>query len=186
MAVLAVMIGGCGSSASAKHPTGGHDAAKHAMTVCTPAARAAVARSFAVPIGAVAVAQSMGDNAEPQCSFTARLADGKRVIVVANVDSSPSPYFRLERTIVEAAQVFSPGRLIPAPETVKGLGLDASWFPTQSQLMTTDGYRLITMSFTWRGATPKQERAVGASVARTYLHTPHGKTAQDIAAGYPG
>ena len=106
--------------------------------------------------------------------------------IIANVDSSPQPYFRLDRTYEEAAQVFTPGRLIPPPQNVPGLGLEADWFPMQSQLMTTDGYRLITMSFSWPRATQKQERALGEAVSRTYLHTPHGKTARRIAAGLSG
>jgi hypothetical protein len=186
MALLVAFLGGCGRSGSAAHRTTGHRAASHPVSVCTPVARGAVARSFAIPIGAVAFVESVGNNAEPQCAYTAHLAAGKRVTLIANVDSSPQPYFRLERTYIEAAQVFTPGRLIPPPQAITGLGLEADWFPTQSQLMTTDGYRLITLSYAWRGASQRQEQIVGERLARTYLHTPHGKVAQAIAAGYPG
>jgi hypothetical protein len=181
MATVAALVSGCGGQDT--HATSEHHRASRPASVCIPGARAAVGRSLGVPTAAVAYVQSTGDNAEPQCTYKARLADGKRVTIVANVDSSPQPYFRLDRTAEEAAQVFTPGRLIPPPRTIKGLGLEADWFPTQTQLMTTDGYRLITMSFRWRGTTQKREQAVGEAVSRTYLHTPHGKTAQRIAAG---
>lgn len=181
MATVVVLASGCGASGT--HATSEHHRASRSASVCLPGARAAVGRSLAVPTGAVAFAQTTGDNAEPQCSYKARLANGKRVTIIANVDSSPQPYFRLDRTYEEAEQVFTPNRLTPPPQNIKGLGLEADWFPMQSQLMTTDGYRLITMSFKWPGATQKRERTVGETVSRTYLHTPHGKTAQRIAAG---
>jgi hypothetical protein len=121
----------------------------------------------------------------PQCSFTARLADGKAVTVVANLDNAPSPYFRLERTAVEAAQVFTPTPMSPPPDAIAGLGLEADWFPAEKQLMTTDGLRLITVSFSWPGATKKQEEGVGEAVARTYLKKLTPKQANAVANGYP-
>ncbi len=121
----------------------------------------------------------------PQCSFSTRLTDGKRVAVVANVDNAPSPYFRLERTAVEASQVFTPTRLSPAPDAIPGLGLEADWFPAMQQLMTTDGLRLITVSFSWPGATQKDEQSVGEAVARTYLKKLSPKQAAAVANGYP-
>ncbi len=169
MAILVALAAACGRSGPAHHSTG----ATHSSTVCLPQARAAVARSLALPTAAVASAESVGNNAEPQCTFSARLSDAKRVTVVANVDSSAQPYFRLERTYLEAEQVFTPTRLIPAPEAITGLGLEADWFPAQSQLMTTDGLRLITVSVSWPGATQKHEQAVAEIVARPYLRSPH-------------
>ncbi|MHB8690182.1 MAG: hypothetical protein ACYDHH_02955 [Solirubrobacteraceae bacterium] len=53
-------------------------------------------------------AASTGNNAMAQCSLTTRLASGKRVAVLANVNTGASPYFVLERTIVEANQQFTP------------------------------------------------------------------------------
>lgn len=121
----------------------------------------------------------------PQCSFQARLGDGQRVTVVANLDSGPSPYFRLERTVVEQAQVFAPTPLISPPVGILGLGLAADWFPEEKQLMTTDGRRLITISFNWPGATQKREQAVAEAVARPYLKKLTAKQAEAVANGYP-
>ena len=168
------VLSGCGSAA-----------VHHADTICTPPARAAVARSFTVRERSVAATRSLGNNAMPQCAFSARLASGERVTVTANVDDAPSPYFRLERTEIEQSQVFTSTPLIPLPVAIKGLGLKADWFPEQDQLMTTDGYRLITVSFAWPGATRRQEQAVGEALARTYLRKLTAKQAERIANGFP-
>ena len=47
----------------------------------------------------------------PQCSYTAHLANGMRVVAVANVDTAPQPYFRLDRAATEAGQAFTSGKL---------------------------------------------------------------------------
>src|SRR5205823_3416127 len=94
----------------------------------------------------ISVTPGISNSAVPRCVF----GIGKRQ-VTALVDSGPQPYFRLERTIVEDAQQFSTVRLEPAPVHVGGLGLDASWFPGEQQLMTTDGRRLITVIVKWHG-----------------------------------
>lgn len=109
----------------------------------------------------------------PQCSYTAHLADGVRVVAVANVDTAPQPYFRLDRAATEAGQAFTSGKPPPPPQAITGLGLTADWFPTQTQLMTTDGVRLITVSVNWRGATQKRERAYAIALSRTYLQALH-------------
>jgi hypothetical protein len=49
------------------------------------------------------------------------------------------------------------------------VGLDASWFPDQNQLMTTDAARLITVEVDWRGARQRRSIALAAQVARIYL-----------------
>jgi hypothetical protein len=144
-----------------------------------------MARFLAVPEAAIAVASSKGNNGSPQCSFSARVSGGSRVGVRANVENTPQPYFVLERTIVEASQIFGARRLTPAPVAIPSLGLEASWFPAQQWLMATDGYRLITTTINWRGAKLNRKIALAESVTRPYLHTPHGKVAQAIADGYP-
>lgn len=180
---VAVLLGGCGSSGAPnrKHPT----ASATAKAVCLRKVRAAMATFLAVPEALIADASSTGSNGMPQCSFSARVSGGARVRVRANVDNTPQPYFILERTIVEASQIFGPRRLSPAPVAVTRLGLEASWFPAEQWLMATDGYRLITTSVTWHGAKQRREIALAEKVTRPYLHTPHGKVAQALADGYP-
>ena len=56
-----------------------------------------------------------------------------------------------------------------APEQVHGIGLDASWFPTDSRLMTTDGNSLITVDVHWPGVKQRRMQALAAAVAKRYL-----------------
>ena len=136
-------------------------------SVCLPQARAVVARALEVAPARVAAAQSSGNNAMPQCTFRAR-----RVVLVANVDSSPQTFQRLERAVVEEAQQFSTARHVPAPQRVAGLGLDADWFPFEGQLLTADNRRLITVTVKWPDAAKKRARTLSAAVARLYLKQP--------------
>jgi hypothetical protein len=89
--------------------------------------------------------------------------------VTAIVDSGPQPYFLLERTIVEDSQQFSTVALEPAPVHVPRLGLDASWFPGEQQVMTTDGARLIAVAVSSRGSSQARRRELATATARTYL-----------------
>ena len=109
----------------------------------------------------------MGNNAEPECHFR-----GPRVSVVVNIDSSPQPYQRLERTIDEASQQFGTERTFTPPVSVSKLGLDAAWVPDQSQLLTTDGRSLLTITVAWRGEKRARQIALATLVARRYLGKP--------------
>lgn len=179
-------VSACGSSGrSQTHTASTHSLVSAPVTPCQSEARAAMARFLAVAPASISASPSTGDNDMPQCSFTVRLAAGTRVDALANLDNAPQPYFRLERTTVEAAQVFTPSRLTPAPEQISGLGLEADWFPAYPKLMATDGIRLITVSVTWPGAAQSRERRLAEALTRTYLRTPHGKAAAALVNGYP-
>jgi len=174
------LLCGCGHSASAKTAA----THRHLTVACTSAALEAMARTLTLGTANVATAGSTGGNAMPQCTFSARLR-GKRVEVTMNVDNGPQPYFVLERTIVEASQIF-PQRLSPPPQPVDGLGLEAAWFPAATHLEATDGKRLLTATVvTWPGAATKSEIQLARAMIAPYLKTPHGKAAQAIAKGYP-
>src|SRR5579862_1344703 len=175
-------VAGCGSSKPARRADAPR---RHGPTLCLPAAQAIVARYLGVAHSAVTTSLSTGSNAEPQCTYTAHYAGGRRVSVIANVDTAPSPYFRLERTIVESSQTFGNPRLSPAPVAVSNLGLEASWFPAYSWLMATDGTRLMTVTIKVPGYSQSRAIAFGEAVTRPYLHTPTGKAAQAKAMGYP-
>jgi hypothetical protein len=179
---LLLLVSGCGHSAPAKHATTS-PARSSSVSVCLPEARDAVAHFLALPSGGVALAASTGNNAYPQCSFGARTAAGPRVQVIANVDNGPQPYFVLERTAIEAGQQFTTARMIAAPQSVTGLGIEADWFPAETQLMTTDGVRLITISISWPHATEARKRALAELLARTYLRNVKGE--QLLAKGFP-
>jgi hypothetical protein len=117
-----------------------------------------------------------GNNASPECHFAA-VHGGRRVAVVVNVDSSPQPYQRLERTIVEDGQQFGTERNFAPPVTVPKLGLDAAWLPDQSKLLTTDGKSLLTITVAWRGEKRARQVALATLVARRYLGKPIPKSA---------
>lgn len=59
-------------------------------------------------------------------------------------------------------------------QTVPGMGLDADWFPDRTELMTTDGARLISVTVSWPGAKESRARALAEALARTYLGPAHG------------
>ena len=98
--------------------------------------------------------------------------------MIANVDNGPQPYFRLERTIVEAGQQFGAVRTAAPPQSVTGLGLDAAWFPDEMKLMTTDGVRLITVTINWPGTSGARRRALARATARDYLGPLNRKAAE--------
>jgi len=177
---VTVLLCGCGHSGPAKTAATHH----HLSVACTSGALGAMGRSLGVATSAIATAASIADNAMPQCAFSTRL-HSKRVEMTLNVDNGPQPYFVLERTIVEASQIF-PQRLSPAPTQVPGLGLEASWFPAETRLEATDGKRLITATvIDWPGATTKRQIQLARAMTETYLKTPHGKAAQKLAKGFP-
>ncbi len=184
--LAALAVAACGGSGHATtHAASTHTSSSASITPCQSEARAAIAHFLAITPGSIAASPSMGTNGMPQCTFSAEVAPRVRMQTVANVDNGPQPYFRLERTEVEASQVFTPTRLTPAPESISALGLEADWFPAYPQLMATDGIRLITVSVDWRTASQNRERTLAEAIARTYLRTPHGKAAERLVDGYP-
>jgi hypothetical protein len=174
----AMLLAGCGHSAPAKSA-----AARPRLPACVHGALDAMARTLEVRASTIATAASTGGNAMPQCDLRTRL-HGRRVDVLINVDNGPQPYFVLERTIVEAAQIF-PVRASPAPEQVAGLGLDAAWFPAERHLEATDGRRLLTTTVGWPGAPAAHEIRLARAMTAPYLHTAHGRAAQALAKGCP-
>jgi hypothetical protein len=162
LTAAAVLLTGCGSSSR-------RVAKRGPPAVCAPAARTATASSLSVAPGTIAASTSTGNNGSPQCTFKAQTAAGARVRLVANVNSGPQPYFILERTAIEASQQFGTGGFSNAAVPVSGLGIDAYWFAGTTQLMSTDGVRLITVTVSWHGVTQRQRRALATAVSRTYL-----------------
>ncbi len=106
----------------------------------------------------------VGSNGSPECVY----AMGKSSVVV-NVNNTPQAYFLLERTEVEASQQFGLVRAVAAPYDVPGVGLDAWWFPAESQFLTTDGVNLLTVTVTIPHAPAKRLPQVGKAAARPYL-----------------
>ncbi len=128
-----------------------------------------MAGALGVHSAAVTAATAVGNNGEPECHYTIRTANWTVVKLVANLDSSPQPYQRLERAIVEDGQQFATVQTNPPPQTVPHLGLDAAWLPDQNKLITTEGARLVSVSVVWPGSTQAEQRAVAVATARPYL-----------------
>jgi hypothetical protein len=160
---LAPLVAGCGGSSVAARPA-----------VCKLKAQQAIARNLGISSGAVAYARSIGNNAMPQCAFTER-ATGRTVVVTVNVDNGPQPYFRLLRTVSEAAQIFGvPPPGFHPPQGLSGLGPFASWFPNSDQMMATNDRLLLTVTVTWPGAGRDKEVGLARAAIVPYLVRPHG------------
>jgi hypothetical protein len=106
---------------------------------------------------------------ETECRLRAHSPRMGAAEVLVSVDSSPQPYYRLERQAVEDTQVFTAHRLTPAPEEVKGIGEDAYWFPALNSLLSTDGTRLFTVKVNWPGRSAHGRRALAIAIAHAYL-----------------
>ena len=158
---------GCGTSSRSSATSTKAAAQPKPPPVCAPAAGTVIARHAGVGAGALEARATTGNNAEPECHFR-----GPGVSVVVNVDSSPQPYQRLERTIEEDGQQFGTERTFTPPVTVPKLGLDAAWVPDQSELLTTDGRSLLTITVAWRGEKQARQLALATLVARRYLGKP--------------
>jgi hypothetical protein len=157
----------CGTSSRSSATSTKAAAKPKAPPVCSPAARMMIARDIGVGAGALEARATTGNNAEPECHFR-----GRGVSVAVNIDSSPQPYQRLERTIDEDGQQFGTERNFTPPVTVPKLGLDAAWVPDQSKLLTTDGRSLLTITVAWRGEKRARQLALATLVARQYLGKP--------------
>jgi len=162
-AVLLFVAGCAGGGHPAKAP---QRRAAAPPSPCEQAARATVARFLSVAPSSIATKTGTGNNGMPQCTF--RVA-ARHASVTANLDDGPQTYFRLERAIVEESQQFATVRQVAAPQHLSHLGLDASWFPAEHQLLTADRKSLITVIVSWRHAREKRKRALATAVAHAYL-----------------
>jgi hypothetical protein len=156
--MIGLLMVGCGTS-SHRTPRLG----VRAPSVCLPSAGGIVARFAQVSPASTHSVAATGNNAQPECQFS---AGGLRVVV--NVDSSPQPYTRLERTIVEDGQQFGTVRSFAAPVAVGGIGLDAAWLPDNDELITADQRRLISVRVDWK-CPGRSRQALARSLARLYL-----------------
>ncbi len=168
-----VALTACGGSSSA---TAKHDKKSTAIPVCYPLAKAAMAGFLGIQAAQISTAQSTGTTGNPECSYTTGTGRHK-IELVADDYVGPQPYFILERTAIEASQVFVPNRTVPPPQAVK-MGIEADWFPAREQLMATDGVKLITTTVSWNGVTQKHRLALAKAFTRPYIKvTKRGKAA---------
>jgi len=127
LTIIAAVVG-CGGAAD--HASSGARSATSraatppgptARTICTARALAAVGAVLGRPPAAISARGSIANSRYPQCTFTVALRHGGRLRVIAEVDTEPSAYAVLERTIEEQTQIF-PTRTHPAPQQVGHLG----------------------------------------------------------------
>jgi hypothetical protein len=183
--VALAAIAGCGASSPHRQPTRNTASSTAPASPCAARSRDAVAGFVALPPAQVSTAAGTGNNGMPQCTFTARPANASAVSATANIYNGPQPYFILERTAVETSQLFGPKRFVAAPTAINNLGIEADWFPNLSQLMSTDGLQLITVTVHWPGTRPAREIGLAEVLSRTYLKKLSPQEVDQLAKGAP-
>jgi hypothetical protein len=129
----------------------------------------------------IATAQSTGTTGNPECSYSAGTGHDQ-IKLLADDYTGGQPYFILERTAEEAAQVFTPTRMVAPPVSIN-MGLGAFWFPAREQFMATDGLKMITTTVRWNGVTQKHRLALAKALTKPYIKvTKQGRAAAN---GYP-
>jgi hypothetical protein len=179
----ALTLTACGATGHARSTVAGGWPSRH--PVCLRASVAAMAHLLAVPVGTISHSISTGSNSAPQCAYRVRLRGRRAVEVLTNDQVVQAAYFVVERTIDEDAQYWGVGPRPNAPPVAVNLGLESSWFPDEQWLISTDGYRIITASVEWAGASRRQKIGLARAVTASYLHTPRGKRAARVARDYP-
>jgi hypothetical protein len=185
MSVALAVLTGCGGGAPHKQTTPTTASTKAPASPCAARSRDAVAQFLALPPADVSTTAGTGNNGMPQCTFAARPAKASAVSATANVDNGPQPYFILERTAVETSQLWGPKRFVPAPTAIDNLGIEADWFPNLSQLMSTDGLRLITVTMQWPGTPLARRIGLAEALSRTYLKKLSPQQVDQLAKGAP-
>jgi len=178
---VSLVLGGCGSSTG--HQTNAPVAQSNAA--CQPGARQVIATAVSASTSAVSGRVTVATSGDRRCTFAAVGSAGHRFRAIIDIYEGPQPYFILERTAIEDAQTFTPKPLHPPPLSISGLGLEADWFPQYPYLMVTDGFRMLTVTVIWPGHSQASRRQLAIAISKPYLHTPHGKRAQELANGYP-
>jgi hypothetical protein len=138
-------------------------------TICTAKALAAIGSLLAVAPGSIGTHADTADSDFPECHFTVHPSGGRVVRVTVEVDTEAQAYAVLDRTIVEAAQIFGPQRYSAAPIDVPHLGILASWFPQEQHLETTDAVRVVIATIAWPKAKTRSKIALATAAARPYL-----------------
>lgn len=167
---LSLAAGGCGGAAhTAAHVTPSTTAAL--PSPCFTRARRALARSSGIAVDSVVSSPFTAPSGAAGCRFSTRDHAVGLLGVVAELDSAPQAYYRLEREVVEFGQnvVWAHLGERAYPVAIPHLGRDADWFPSENQLVTSDGVGLITIVVSSVPVDSGGGERVAASLARTYL-----------------
>jgi len=167
---LSLAIAGCGG---ARHtPARTRPSATAALPApCSSASRRALGRSAGIAVDLVASSPFTTSSGAASCRFSTRDSAARRLDVVAELDSAPQAYYRLEREVVEFGQnvIWAHLGRRAYPVAIPHLGLDADWIPAENELVTSDGVRLVTIVVASVPASAGGGARVAASLARTYL-----------------
>ena len=175
-ATVAVALGAsivavaCGTTQRTPQSPGPHAASGRA-SACDARGTTVLARAAGIGVASLTRSPFTEADGAASCRFTARRPLAGRLDVVVELDSQPQAYYRLERGTVEYAQnvIWDHEGERAYPLDIPHLGLDADWFPAESELETTDGVRLITIVV---AAFPAGERArerMATGLAKVYL-----------------
>lgn len=175
-------LAACGSSSSSASRAARKSPAAESISipVCYGAAKDAMAGFLRVQAQQITTAEETGTSGNPECTYTT--GTGRHEIkLLADDYTGSQPYFILDRTAEEAAQVFAPTRLVAAPVVINDIGLLAAWFPAREQLMATDGLKLITTTVTWRRVTQRRRLALAEAFTKPYIKvTKQGRAAAKL------
>ncbi len=176
-------LAACGSSSSSASQTARSKspaAESISIPVCYDAAKDAMAGFLGVQAQQITTAEKTGTTGNPECTYTT--GTGRHEVkLLADDYKGSQPYFILDRTAEEAAQVFVPTRMVAPPVAINHIGLEAVWFPAREQLMATDGLKLITTTVTWKGVTQKHRLAVAEAFIKPYIKvTKQGRAAAKL------
>ena len=166
---LSLAMAGCGAAHTAAPVSPSRAAAL--PPPCSTPSRRALGRSSGIAVASVVSSPFTTRNGAASCRFSARDHAGGLLDVVAELDSAPQAYDRLEREVVEFGQNVIWAHLGERayPVSIPDLGLAADWFPSEDQLVTSDGVRLITIVVSSVPAGSGGRARVAASLARSYL-----------------
>ena len=136
----------------------------HLASACSSRAHRLLAR-----YGSVHASPFIASSGAESCHFE---SSGGGPNVVAELDSAPQPYVRMDREQVEFWQnvEWSHKAARASPYPITSLGLGGYWFPLQRRLLTTDGVRLITIKMRSSGSSgPAARKSTATRLARVYL-----------------
>jgi hypothetical protein len=175
-------LAACGSSSSSTSKAAHKSPAAESISipVCYGASKDAMAGFLGVQATKITTAEKTGTTGNPECTYTT--GTGRHEIkLLADDYKGSQPYFILDRTAEEAAQVFVPTRQVAAPVVSTAIGLLTVWFPAREQLMATDGLKLITTTVTWKGVTQKDRLALAEAFTKPYIKvTKQGRAAAKL------
>ena len=174
--LLALVVLGCGGKAgrstSSTQSTTSTATTSTTPGLATPATNVCVAKAARViaaythrPVAKVKMTRGHDNSGASDCHFRSGA-----LVAIASVSGAPDAYAVLERKAEEEAQIFGAQRLVPAPQYIQHLGIDAYWYPRERFVQTTDAVNLITAGVIhWPTASRHRWEHMSEALAKRYL-----------------